>query len=67
MRFYTIYFSLILSTIGTSLHSQPLERKDIPFFVNSRQLKYPMTGGINNAQVNQGDLNFDGILDLLIF
>ena len=67
MRFYIIYFSLILSTIGTSLLSQPLERKDIPFFVNSRQLKYPMTGGINNAQVSQGDLNFDGILDLLIF
>ena len=51
------------------LHAQiQYERKDsVPVFVNSQQLAYPWTGGINYAQFSDIDLNQDGIMDLFIF
>jgi hypothetical protein len=40
---------------------------DIPVEVDGKNLAFPFTGGLNNPQPNEVDLNDDGILDLFIF
>ncbi|MBT8220970.1 MAG: VCBS repeat-containing protein, partial [Bacteroidia bacterium] len=40
---------------------------DIPVTIDSRQLKFPLLGGINNPQFSEVDLNNDGQQDLYFF
>ncbi|MCC6814838.1 MAG: T9SS type A sorting domain-containing protein [Saprospiraceae bacterium] len=47
--------------------AQVLDTKDIQFYVEGKLLNYPLTGGVNNAQVSMADLNLDGFDDLFIF
>ena len=50
---------------GMSQAYQPII--DIPVEVDGKNLAFPFTGGLNNPQPNEVDLNNDGILDLFIF
>ncbi|MDQ3142381.1 MAG: T9SS type A sorting domain-containing protein [Bacteroidota bacterium] len=65
IRFILILFTTLIYEI--TLDSQSLQIKNIPFIVNGKELKYACAGGINNAQVNQADINFDGFNDIIIF
>jgi hypothetical protein len=47
--------------------AQSLERLDIPFLYGGKNIQYATTGGVNNVQFSQGDLNFDGTPDLILF
>lgn len=39
----------------------------IPVSINGHQLAFPWVGGFNSPQFGEMDLNFDGIMDLVIF
>lgn len=59
-----ICFYIILPTLS---FSQSFGYKSIPFSVNSELIDNPLTGGMNNGQFSEADLNLDGVDDLLIF
>ncbi|MEO6189717.1 MAG: T9SS type A sorting domain-containing protein [Saprospiraceae bacterium] len=61
------YFLFILFSVCLGLTSQSLVRKNEDFYINSKKLLNPLTGGVNNAQVSEGDINLDGEKDLIIF
>ena len=63
----TGFLVFIFLWLVTFLKSQNLDRMNIPFVVEGKVLKYPATGGVNNVQFSQGDLNFDGTQDLILF
>jgi hypothetical protein len=46
---------------------QMFERMTVPVFKEGQQLAYPFTGGLNNPQFSNADLNNDGIQDLVAF
>lgn len=46
---------------------QVFERADIPFTVNGNPLPNALTGGLNNPQPSEVDLNNDGVQDLYVF
>lgn len=59
---------LLLLIFSYSLsNAQLLKRKQIPFEVNNKLVKNALAGGINNAQISQGDINMDGEDDIFIF
>jgi hypothetical protein len=60
-------FLLVVVSIST-LISQILTHKKVPFINHqNHELKYPLTGGLNSIQVNEIDLNQDGVMDLVLF
>ena len=62
---YTFILCSILSFSGIAQSS--LERLDIDFILDGVELKNPLAGGINAAQLSEVDLNGDGTQDLYIF
>lgn len=62
----TGFLVFIFLWLVTFLKSQNLDRMNIPFVVEGKVLKYPATE-VNNVQFSQGDLNFDGTQDLILF
>ncbi|MEP7195878.1 MAG: T9SS type A sorting domain-containing protein [Saprospiraceae bacterium] len=58
---------LLFIVIIQGITAQSLSRKDIDFYIGTKKLLNPLTGGVNNAQLSQGDLNLDGLSDILIF
>ncbi len=59
-------FLLSLFSISSSF-AQFLEQKNIPFFIQGKELLNPTTGGLNNPQLSMIDLNFDGFQDIFVF
>lgn len=49
------------------VQSQSFQYQEVPFVVNGKNLLNPGTGGLNNAQVSQADLDLDGVDDLIVF
>jgi hypothetical protein len=66
---YTIVliFSLFISVELTTAQDFYGNILNIPVEMDDRQLTYPFTGGMNNPQPNEIDLNRDGLMDLFIF
>ncbi len=63
-----IYLLTLTIFLFTFTQAQPtLERPDIPVFENTERLDLALTGGMNNPQFSEVDLNNDGIQDLFIF
>ncbi len=62
---YTTFLLLIFSL--TTFAQVALNRPDVPFFVGTDKLDLALTGGLNNPQFSEVDLNNDGIQDLFIF
>ncbi|NOT38384.1 MAG: T9SS type A sorting domain-containing protein [Saprospiraceae bacterium] len=58
---------LLAAAMNLILHSQNLTLKNIEFYAKGKPVQNAQTGGINNAQVNEGDINLDGLTDLVIF
>ncbi len=60
--------SILFSSLWLILNAQILSHKIVPFVNNvNQELQYPLTGGLNSIQVNEIDLNLDGVLDLVLF
>lgn len=59
-------FILLANLLSFTLNSQALIQQQI-YVEEGSQLWNPMSGGLNNPQFSAGDLNNDGIEDLLIF
>lgn len=57
-----LLFAALQTTFG-----QDLERLDIPFRVDGKNLAFPLAGGLNAPQPSAVDLNNDGMLDLYVF
>ncbi|MEM6724225.1 MAG: T9SS type A sorting domain-containing protein [Bacteroidota bacterium] len=54
--------------LSASLLSQDLVRADLEIRdLNNAVLRHGLTGGLNNPQFSQTDINLDGIQDLLVF
>lgn len=51
----------------SSVYSQSTGLADIPITLDTGTLSNPYTGGTLTPQFNQIDLNFDGVLDIVIF
>ncbi|MBK9272298.1 MAG: VCBS repeat-containing protein [Saprospiraceae bacterium] len=49
------------------LIAQPFQTLDIPFYISQKKLLCPATGGFNNPQFSEADLNLDGQDDLIVF
>ena len=64
-KFLLACLLLFLSPI--LMYTQSWEAMQIPFEVNGEQLVNPLTGGLNNPQPSEVDLNFDGVNDLYVF
>ena len=65
---YAILIFLFVNLLLPAQTFFQFERKlDISVKEKGKTLKFPWTGGLNNPQLNEIDLNQDGILDLLIF
>lgn len=65
MNYKFIFFLLLFNSIET--YSQTLYRmNNVPIYHDSKLLKSPFTGGMNNSIINQMDLNNDGKMDLVI-
>ncbi len=47
--------------------SQIPTRKNVPFFYRGDEYQLALAGGIDNAQVSQGDIDRDGFHDLFVF
>lgn len=63
--FLLIIFSTTISKLSAQIHFQEIDY--IPVKVNGQFLKYPWAGGLNSAQMNDPDLNGDGVRDLLVY
>lgn len=63
---YIFVFGLLLFSTASFAQSS-LDGLDIDFVVNGVELKNPLAGGINAAQLSEVDLNGDGTQDLYIF
>ncbi|MBK7797191.1 MAG: T9SS type A sorting domain-containing protein [Saprospiraceae bacterium] len=63
------FICIFLLFVVTAFHltSQELKYLDIKVIQGGKILAFAVAGGINNAQVSEGDINQDGILDLVIF
>ena len=49
-------------------YSQILENKNVSFLtIQDKLLENPLSGGVDNAQIGEFDLNQDGINDIVIF
>lgn len=64
MRYLQI---ILVFKVCICAYGQVLKPKDIDFFVSGNKIENAQTGGVNNAQLSQGDFNLDGKQDLLIF
>ncbi|MBK8152002.1 MAG: hypothetical protein IPK61_02310 [Saprospiraceae bacterium] len=62
------FICIFLLFVVTAFHltSQELKYLDIKVIQGGKILAFAGAGGINNAQVSEGDINQDGILDLVI-
>ena len=60
-------FCFLLFSLQTLFAQLPVARDTITVLENNRVLKMPWAGGINNANVSNADLNFDGKPDLVVF
>lgn len=58
-----LYFLICLSVA----QGQALEPMEVAFTENDRELRFPLTGGLNSPQFSAVDLNEDGLPDLHIF
>lgn len=57
----------VLFSASLFAQTQFIRQDSIPVFINSQQLNYAWTGGLNYAQFSDIDLNQDGIMDLFVF
>jgi hypothetical protein len=64
---YYLFFSLLFCFSNVSAQDYFGSISNITVEIDGKELKYPFTGGLNNPQPNEVDLNQDGILDLYIF
>ncbi len=62
-----LYFILIAVLIYTFSYAQNLQQQNLPFFENNKKLDLALTGGFNNPQFSEVDINNDGIQDLFVF
>lgn len=62
-----IFLTYVFILVFFGLKSQALTRKNVPFYINNQLYSNALTGGVNNAQISEGDLNADGLMDLLLF
>ena len=60
-------FAALFSATFIAAQTNFIRKDSIPVFVNSQQLNFPWTGGINYGQFSPIDLNQDGIMDLFVF
>jgi len=67
--FYALYYSIapFLNTLYAQGFYQFSPADSIPVSQNSSTLPFPWAGGVNFSQVYNLDLNYDGILDIVIF
>src|ERR1041385_5266969 len=56
-----------LFSISLAAQTQFIRKDSIPVFINSQQVNYAWTGGLNYAQFSEIDLNQDGLMDLFVF
>jgi hypothetical protein len=63
--FLIMIFSFSISELSAQIHFQEIDY--IPVKVKSEFLKYPWAGGLNSSQMNDPDLNGDGVRDLLVY
>mgnify|MGYP000361366715 CR=1 FL=1 len=68
MRLSPVFPLLIcfFSTAATA-QNQMFQRLSAPVTIDGKNLKFPFTGGLNNGQFSEADLNHDGIQDLVVF
>lgn len=67
MRCFLLVFLFILGAHSVHAQNPFYRRTDVPVFKSGLALKYPWTGGLNNPQFSEADLNNDDIPDLIIF
>ena len=60
-------FVLLMSPLLVSAQYQFRLKTDVPLSLDGNPLELPWTGGLNSAQFQKFDLNFDGIEDLIIY
>lgn len=60
-------FVLIFTLACVFSNAQNLTQHNLPFFEDNKLLPLALTGGLNNPQFSEVDLNNDGIQDLFIF
>lgn len=63
--FLITVLSISISELSAQFNFQEIDY--IPVKVKGQFLKYPWSGGLNSAQMNDPDLNGDGIRDLLVY
>jgi hypothetical protein len=66
MKSKALLFVLLIYCFN-KVNSQLLERVEVPFYINSVKIIDALTGGLNNPQFSEGDLNFDGEKEIFIF
>jgi hypothetical protein len=64
---YSFLPVIFLISISLAAQTQFIRKDSIPVFINSQQINYAWTGGMNYAQFSEIDLNQDGIMDLFVF
>lgn len=57
--------SISISELSAQINFKEIDY--IPVKANGQYLKYPWAGGLNSAQMNDPDLNGDGVRDLLVY
>ncbi|HRI28074.1 MAG TPA: T9SS type A sorting domain-containing protein [Chitinophagales bacterium] len=64
---FLVTLALLLTGQFMAAQNPFYRRTDVPVTAGGALLKYPWTGGLNNPQFSEADLNNDGIQDLVIF
>ena len=64
-----LFVSMVLLALVNlpALDAQPLKRLNPPVFNNGQELFNAWAGGLNYAEVSEGDFNNDGKIDLFVF
>ncbi len=68
--FHRFIFCLLFMSLLQNVAAQNLDfvrQNEVVVEVDNHTLQYPWTGGFNNPQFSEADLNNDGIMDLFVF